>query len=153
MKLPITNRKWTIIRVIVINLLVITFSFIIQDGTRLLIVFYPAILVLSALNIYKNNIQNGYLKNDTIILKYNWKKITIPVREVISVSSAIAGHNDFKNPWTTFFVLELKNKYHFGRKLELEYMHQNFHIEEPREISIIKAIIENQRNIVVDTTL
>ncbi|TCO08472.1 hypothetical protein [Natronoflexus pectinivorans] len=152
MKLPITNRKWTIIRVIGINFLIITFSFILQDVNSLL-VFYPAIIVMAALYIYKNNIQNGYLKNDTIILKYNWKEITIPVKEVISVNSAIAGYNDFKNPWTTFFVLELKNKYHFGRKLELEYRHQNFHIEEPREISIIKAIIENQGNIDADAAL
>lgn len=108
---------------------------------------------MGVLYIFKNNIQKASLKNDTIILKYNWIEIVIPVNEIISINSAISGFNDFKNPWTTFFILELKKKYRFGRKLQLEYRHQDFKLEEPREISIIKAIVENTRNIDSDASI
>lgn len=143
MKLPIANRKWSIMKVIAILILIIILSFVIQNVVKELRILSLIVLCLGLFYILKNNIQLASFDNEEIKLKYNWQKIIIPIIEINSIHSGVAGYNDFKNPWTTFYTLRLNKKYFFGKTLLLKYRHKDFPLKEPIEIAIMKAIIVN----------
>jgi hypothetical protein len=145
MKLKLANRTEALIRLTFILVIVFTIGFISKD--RLTILIISSIFLLIGIIVFvKNNVSKAVLEGDNIIVSFNWRKISIPIRDIKSINSALNRGNALKGLLSTIFIVELKRRYPFGFKLLLDFEHKELPIQEPIEIATLKAAMKYNAN-------
>jgi hypothetical protein len=148
MKLPISNRKIIVNRLFALELLVIVLGFIffgdiILNQEYIEAYWLPLLLInlsLIGLIIYLNNIKSAILKDEQIQVEFNNRTITIPVKNIVSVTTASERGDIFRGTHNKSYYLKINKRYIFGKNLILSYTGLKSFKEDPIEIQLIKSI-------------
>lgn len=143
MQLPLVNRKIAIMQAsfacvsfVLVIVLLITHIPDFEVGFAL-IVF---VLIAGGRHVYKQNLTQGELKGEVIVVKWNGKVITVPLTEIESIVPASSKPVLLNGRFIITYTLHLKRKYSFGNELLLEYSNEQMVPEESVVIKTIRAI-------------